>query len=229
VFTFGNDLTFEQEYGYLALFDALASINANHSTRANGMKIAFSDWKKAELFVNTLNKYFPKIKIIWVKRDNLLSQYGSFKKAQKTGQHHSWIKPKKDLKKLYLNPLLFKKYLIECFKIYEQFEKLDSVHDVYIYSYEKDIMNNNYNELFEFLSLPKLEPKWLNSKKVSPKPSKYISNYKQLNKIYQNLNKHSHFYLYNYSKLEKLYFLVYDLYKKQKHKIKKIIKILFNE
>lgn len=223
-FCFGNVTAQEKEVGARRLFDALAGMTANEHTKAMGMKITFQLPDMVEIFVDYLQKYYPGIKIIWVKRADLLAQYGSLKRAMKSGHHHSWIQTRKEINKIYISKNKLKKYLNDSFSIYKQFDRLRSTHEVFVFSYEHHIMNHYFSELWTFLGVTPEEPLWLHSQKVAPEADEYILNYKPLKRLYDSVVDHHQKKEKAFSLKDKAMFWTMNLIRGGKRKLKSCLK-----
>lgn len=186
VFTHGLDKEEEKIIGYKKIFDALISINSNENTKAEGLKTAINKPEGAIVFKNTVASYLKDVKIIYVFRDNLTAQYGSFIRAVKTGSWHSW---QKDLKtqnpKFKVNKSEFIKYIIKSIEINKTLKELSSTNDFLEVVYERDILPNkieNFHKVFEFLGLPLPDYDFPLSK-IAPEPHEFLINYNELIKI----------------------------------------------
>lgn len=76
---------------------------------------------------------------------------------------------------------------MDCLYIHNELQKLSITNNYLKFDYETDIMQGNYNKLFEFLNLKPIEPLWINAKKVSPSPESFIKNYKEIFNYTENL------------------------------------------
>ena len=183
-YTFGNDLPNEKAKGVRKAYDMLALLNAGPATKAAGIKCAVGSIDQANSFVEQIKKSFSDIDIILIVREDVLAQFGSMLKAQKTGKYHSWRKEKD--KSLFIDITVdrgrYSHYLLSNIKIINTLRGLKQTNNFLEISYEKDILNGqNYcNKLYDFLHLDHIEPTWLNSKKVAPSPREFITNYDEI-------------------------------------------------
>ena len=224
-FTYGNDEREEKEKGYLAVFDAIVQIGKNENTLVCGLKISIIKPSDAEIFVETLSKYMKGIKIILTKREDYVAQYGSLIRAQKTGQHHSWKTPKKHIHSFRISKIKYISYLLDTIEIENVFKKLYLKNKVLEIVYEKDIIQNNYKKICNFLDIPFIKISD-NSKKVAPIPENYIKNYYHLRKITDIIinNYYDNNYMRKHFQIRKMV----NNYKYLKRTFKYIIKIVFN-
>ena len=184
-FTHGFETEDERKYGHLAIFDAITSVGATKDTIAIGMKTAFSSRLQAIEFVRSMQENLRGVKVILTIREDLVAQYGSWLRANMTGQWHSWSKVQVDP-----NPTLrietdqFSHYAVECLAVVDELRDLHRTHEVCEVFYENDILvdlDGASHRLFEFLGLPSVEVDWLQRmKKVAPRPEDYIENYEEL-------------------------------------------------
>jgi hypothetical protein len=183
VFTHGNEKEEEREKGFIALFDAITSLHRGETTRAIGFKTALPFHKEAVDFVNSVQSFFPEIKIIITLRDDIVAQFGSLERAKVTGNWHSWVKPESNLKeKLKLEKNRLYDHAVDYLKTVHELERLKESHEVFEVSYENDILPGNlkvYYQVFRFLGLPEKEITWLRSNKVAPPPEEFIEDYMQ--------------------------------------------------
>ncbi len=191
-FTFGAETKNEKTLGYQILFDAITSVNLTKNSMARGMKVALSSVKDAEILVESIKHNFPDIKIIFVERLDYLAQFGSLKRAENSGQYHSWNKQMKKVSDISINKKDFIDYVFRVKKINEIVEILKYSHEFMIFNYEEDILEGslkNYTKLFNFLKIPIVDITWLNSSKVAPSPEIFIKNYNELLSVQEVLIK----------------------------------------
>jgi LPS sulfotransferase NodH len=181
----------EKEVGFLALFDAITTIEADENTIATGLKIATKSFQDVTDLVRCFQTYLKDITIILTVREDLVAQYGSGLRARATGQYHSWRKSQLQNEFVVeISREQFINYAIDSLKILEELRKLKMTHKVVEIIYEKDIQPNTwevYYNLFKFLELPEIEITWLASEKVAPDPEKYIINYSELKDLLENI------------------------------------------
>ena len=140
-FTHGRNLKIENEKGFQAIFDGICSIGANEDTEYIGLKTSLYYYPiYAKYVTSALEKYFPNIKVIITYRKDTVAQYGSWIRARKTGQYHSWNKKdKKLLHPIKLNKYQYIKQLLDNLDFMEELRNLNLTHDVLEFSYEDDI------------------------------------------------------------------------------------------
>lgn len=186
-FTFGNNTAEEYELSFSILFDAISSITANKTTKISGAKLALSSLNHTHSLVNALQQYLKDLKIIITVRNDLVAQYGSLISAQKYGIWHSWYKnfENRQINKVTINKNLFIEYVINCLDTYVILRELYKTHTVLESIYEDFLINpiDVKQQLFDFLKVPQVDVTWLESKKVMPEPSKYITNYAEMTNL----------------------------------------------
>ena len=187
-FTQRDDNLREKEAGYNYLFDALAGIFGDEHTRAIGMKCIPNSTAIAKELVNSLQLYFPKLKIVLVKRMDIVAQYGSLLRATKTTEWHSWrLGDHREDYSVKIRPFRLRKYVVQCHDISFELERLKATHDTLTLNYEECFIKGSkpdFTQLFQFIGVPSLNVTWLGSEKVAPPPDQYIRNYEALNKKY---------------------------------------------
>lgn len=182
----------EKEKSFQKIFDALISINETKQTTTYGLKTAINKPEAAEIVKNTITNYLDNVKIIFVERENLTSQYGSIVRAIKTGNWHTWQNDLKESKaKIKANEKHFIEYTLKALKINKTLKQLAKTNEFITVSYEKDIIPNkieNFHKVFDFLNLsyPDYE---FPLKKVAPKPEEFLINYKKLKQLEEEIKK----------------------------------------
>ena len=182
-YTFGHDQAGEKNKGPRIAYDMLALLNAGPETKAAGIKCAVGSVEQAKIFVKEIKMSFSDINIILIVREDVLAQFGSLLRAQKTGQFHSWRKEKnKSSLTVTIDKGRYSHYLLSNIKIIDTLRCLKETNNFLEISYEKDICHIRVccNKLYDFLRLDHIEPVWLNSKKVAPAPHEFITNYDKL-------------------------------------------------
>ncbi|MFW6026212.1 MAG: sulfotransferase [Candidatus Woesearchaeota archaeon] len=188
LFTHGNNLKEEEEKFIRVLFEDITSLNpAQKKINAKGIKVAVAKPEEAKLFVSRIKTFFPDVYIIFVKRNELLAQYASAVRAQKSGKHHSWQKAKKNVPKIKINKYKYVSYLLDCLQIHSEIEQLNLTNHFIEFNYENDIMQNNYGKLFEFMKLDNIPPDWIDANKLSPSPQTFIKDYGRLQELTKNI------------------------------------------
>lgn len=188
-FTGGYASKIAAKNGHSLLFNALTSENYDDQTIACGAKTVCNAPKLANKIVKTVSNHLKDVKIVLIRRENLVAQYGSAMEQKRTGVSHSWYRNWKgqNAKKLKINKLLFKRYVLVVLATYDELRKLARTNQILEISYEKFNQNKDsvYGDILNFLDLPYIEPSWLSSKKVLPSPENYISNYKEIEMVLQ--------------------------------------------
>lgn len=186
-FTHGNEPEEDKKKGFLNLFDAISQIGLKDE-KVCFIKIAFLHPLFCKYFISGYYKYLNNAKLIIIIRNDLLAQYASQIRMNKTKivtTTKNKINPDISLK-LKINRRKFSKYLYNMYFIRKLLQKLEG--DIFYVNYEKDILDkdsNISNRIFNFLSIPNIEPTWQNLLKVSPHPSKYITNYENILIFYE--------------------------------------------
>lgn len=166
------------------LFDVLSGVNQKESTTTYGIKTAINRPEAAKVVYNTVTNYLDKdIRIIFVHRENLTAQYGSFLRALKSGYWHTWQQNNEvtDLK-ITADRKAFIQYVINALKINSILKKLENSCKFISLSYEKDILPNNienFYKVYDFLGLayPDIQ---FPLQKVAPGAEDYMVNYSAL-------------------------------------------------
>lgn len=186
-----------------ALFDALAGLSANDQTRAFGINCLMFKPSHAREFVQALNTHFPDSIVVQVQRNDPVAQLGSLIKARKTGvwqrkeenlvagesDNIKYVEKNKESQKIEIDRYELSEYIISSYKIKKNLRKLNDTHGVHVLNYEKDIRDkdlrnvSSFEPLYDFLGVASVSPKWIQTKKLSPPPEKYISNYQSLSKL----------------------------------------------
>jgi hypothetical protein len=226
-FTFGNEHKEEKSKGYLALLNALSNLNKNERTRCSFIKVAFLHPLYLKKFIETYNAHLTGVKLIITLRENLLAQYASHLRKNKTKivtltKQNTSDNPNVKVK---INKRKFKKYLYKMIYLKKLLMHHFEERALFV-SYEKDIQNQNpelNKRVFDYLSLEKnIAVTWQNQKKVSPSPENYIKDYNRTYNFYRFWkNKYEDIPLENF----KLSFEENKLFRIKKE-IKKIIKII---
>ncbi|MEM7209455.1 MAG: sulfotransferase [Pseudomonadota bacterium] len=184
-FTIGYQSKAASERGIRALFDTICGLEANEETRCLCAKVVCNSPESAKKLAESITKNIPEMKIILVRRHDLVAQYGSRSKARLTGVAHSW-----DTKYVSSEPsttVSINKHLLARFvhvveQTYAELDKLRENHDVLDVSYEEFDKDNagTRREIEQFIGLDEVPLGEMHSTKVSPAPEDYIRQYKQL-------------------------------------------------
>lgn len=179
-FSYGNETFDVRKRGLAALFDAISMVGASPSVRANGLKVAVNTPDEAMDLVAALREYMREVKVILIRRDDLVAQYASLLRAQTTGQWHLFkgdgVERTKGVS-VHVEKELFEEYLRGCDAVMGHLETLRSTHDVADFHYERDIVpGTEYGRLFQFLGARELPVTWLRMRKVAPPPEELVDN-----------------------------------------------------
>lgn len=206
-FCWGRDLDErERREAPAALFDALAGLGASDETEAFGIKCLMFNPAHAREFVQDLSTHFPDSLVVRVRRDDWVAQFGSLVKARKTDiwqrkggsfikARHSKVdyisESKNSIKntKISIDKYKFLDYVIQSHKIEKAIDKIEKNRGVCEVKYERDIKDknlrdvSNFDQLYDFLNVDPVPPKWIQMQKLSPPPEEYITNYQRLSKL----------------------------------------------
>lgn len=175
-----------------ALFDTITTIGATPATRYHGAKTVVNSPREARKVVATLCRSFPDMKVVLVRRNDWVAQYGSVVQRARTGVAHSWRRGKdgkpwqpRAAARISINPLLFRLYAMRVHETLQELERLHATHPVHVLDYEDYCRDPDagYRAMLRFLELPYIEPSWVFSRKVSPPPQTYIRNYAELSAL----------------------------------------------
>lgn len=177
-FTNGYNSEAENKFSQLLLFDALTQSELTQTTKASGMKIAIDKPANAKLFIECVREKIPGVKIILTYRTDFTAQYGSLMLAKKTGKWHSWVNMITEQNiMINFDALSYTNYLLNCITVVDEIKKLATSHDLIVYNYETDLMSCNFEKLFDFIGVSKLQINWFVPNKISPPPENYIKEY----------------------------------------------------
>lgn len=193
-FTQRDDNILEKKVGSLSLFDSIAGVFAGDKTQALGLKCVPDSAAASRKLIDTLNKYYPDLRIVLVVRDDMVSQYGSMLLATLTGNWHSWRKSGKSGKeKVKISKWRFKKYIYNTLAKLNELRELKKTHAFVEFNFEKQLLtpeSPDFSPLFKFIDIPDLKVTWLNSKKVAPPPEDYIVNYETMKRYCDEILQH---------------------------------------
>lgn len=173
----------ERNFGRRRLFDAIVGANEPVAD-AFGAKIAIGNARAAASVVECLGTHMPDMKVILVRRSDIVAQYGSLLQRRRTHVAHSWNPGfgKSPVARIRIDRILFARYVAGVFDTLAELDKLRATNDVLDVCYE-DLSANvdgQYRRILEFLGLSYTEATWLDSKKVLPPPAEYITNYDEM-------------------------------------------------
>lgn len=214
IFTYGNEKPSENKQGFRRIIETLCELNKSKETKACGIKIALHYPDQAEKVVTKLKDYMPHIKVIIVKRKDLVAQYGSFLRAKITGLVHNDFSTKTNIKvkNFCISKYWFKIYLRNHLKMNKIIDQIKETNECLELSYENDIekYGSGVNaRIFDFLGITHVNKVYL-QKKVSPAAPEYIVNYETLKKIQASFEQNKDF---ENKKFRRPLFNYYLLYK----------------
>lgn len=210
VFTTGGANDYEKDHGMGLLVDALTLIPCSiaspqlmgygglpespksPSVLANGLKTALSGSADAVQFVEAMTKRasLQDFAVIRVDRRDLVAQFTSLARALNLGVWHSHTNPGAARSSpgatdqpMTIDPAEFAIYCRDALDARRELDRLNATHRVFALDYERDIDTGDrsiYRRMFEFLSLPPIDPTWMRSTKVSPPVESYVTNAREL-------------------------------------------------
>lgn len=182
VFTTGRETFDARCRGYLRLFDAIATAAVDRAVRAAGLKVALGTPEDAADLVECLQEHFPDIKVVMVRRNDLVAQCGSLRRAMRTGQWHAFGKNSgRSGDKFAIPEDEFDDYMRGCRRIEAQLDRLKASHAVFELQYERDIAPGmDKYRLFDFVGVERTAVTWMEMEKVSPPADEFITNYQAL-------------------------------------------------
>ncbi|MFT4512585.1 MAG: LPS sulfotransferase NodH [Planctomycetota bacterium] len=208
-FTVGGNNTWERKINYNALFDAvtkypsgnpdpagkrLIAYNGTPSVRkkenlAHGLKVAIPSATDAKNLVDSLQEFFPQMRIIHVRRADWVAQFASLARAKNTGVWHTREEnpaASQPGEKMTLSPKEFSAYLAMATEVEQQLQRLHESHAVCEFSYEQDLLPNDpstAHRVFEFLGLEAMDPTWMRLTKTAPPLEEFVANVDELRAI----------------------------------------------
>jgi LPS sulfotransferase NodH len=180
-FTRGRDPKRDRDCMLPAVYDALTTLNSDSDTQVHGAKVVCNSVKMARRLVSVLQQQLPDIKIILIRRRDLVAQFGSGLIGRSTGVMHAWNPGAKDRQ---IEPIHIDRWQLTAFaagrlRTYDVLDTLSTSHDLLGVDYESLLNEPDdlYRSLYRFLGLPEMQPDWMAAKKVLPPPDRYIRNY----------------------------------------------------
>lgn len=182
VFTTGRESFAARRRGYQRLFDAISLAATDRPVRAAGLKVALASPEDAVDLVECVREYFEGLKVVMVRRADLVAQCGSLYRAMRTGQWHAFGKKAGGADEKISIPLEeFDVYVRNCRRIEAQLDRLKATHPVCELLYERDIEKGlDKDRLFDFVGVDRLPAAWMEMQKVSPPAEKFIANHAEL-------------------------------------------------
>ncbi len=169
-----------------SLFDLMTSTQSVTDPEAQGMKLTTGSDERARAFVEGIRAHLPNVQIILLVRGDLVAQFGSLVKSQKTGvwgRHAGESKGRRTAPALELDRYEFAEYAIEAHQIRRRLRGLRETHEVLEISYEEVLLGGKlptHDPLFNFVGVEPQRADWLTDRKLSPPPESYIQNYDEL-------------------------------------------------
>ena len=155
----------------------MTSIDATQQTTAFGMKTAVISRPEVDSVVTSLQERLPDLKVILTLRDDWALQLGSTIRGHRTGKWHSWLQGvEDDVGSFAIERSLFVDYANICRSVIGRLLDLKRTHEVFCFSYERDILGGGdpeYQRLFDFLDLPRVKIRRLESTQVAPPPEEF--------------------------------------------------------
>lgn len=168
------------------IFDALAGRTGTADHRARGIKVAIPTPEIAADLANCVREHFPGMRILLVRREDLVAQFASLRRAQTTGQWHSW-QSTGESPRITLADEELRSYAKDCLRIEAQLRSLQRTHPLLEVVYERDIRTGRWDQLFEFLDLEVRTIDWPVMQKVAPPAEDYVQDYARLSRMLRTL------------------------------------------
>ncbi|GIV33325.1 MAG: hypothetical protein KatS3mg031_0860 [Chitinophagales bacterium] len=178
VFSFSNERDTVKQASRPALLKFLSFLNHGKSGKAYGIYTVPAA-KDAAGLVKAIQTHYPDVKIILVKRLNIVAQYASSLIAN---QSNLWIATKPLITpypEVHFNYKNLVTYVILTLHALNELEKLKSSHTVLEWIYEEHLLSDSpsFNPLFDFLGVSRLDVAPFLPAKLNPPPETYIRNY----------------------------------------------------
>ena len=192
-FTVGGKNHQDTTAKYVELFDLLTLHDraATREVSAHGMKVVTQAPDEANALVTCLVENFPDVRVVHVRRTDLLAQFASLERANRTGVWHTHAEGScpdrsqragpspKAPERWPLDVAKFERYLQTCAAVERSLLRLRDTHRVHEVRYEEDIAPNDLDRaaaLFGFLDLPAIAPTWMQLTKTSPPLETFVAN-----------------------------------------------------
>jgi hypothetical protein len=212
-FTYGTILQQDERAHILhGVFDALATVDGGGDVTTIGIKSLMLKEGHARELARLLSRFFPDIKVIRLRRNDLTARFGSLAKARLTNiWHRSGDSVQKALgakardvaavqsveragadsanPTITLDRYAFLDDILTTHVIEQGLDVLTESHDVLTVDYESDVRDQDMRELstvkpiWDFLDLESVRPDWIDMRKLSLPPSQYIANYAALRSL----------------------------------------------
>jgi hypothetical protein len=152
---------------------------------ARGMKLTTGSKECARSLAEGVRTHLPDVRIILLVRRDLVAQFGSLIKSQKTGVwgRHVGETKGQSLPTLELDRHEFAEYAIEAYQIRRILRSMQDTHEILEIEYEEVLLDGNlptHDPLLNFVGVEPQRADWLTDRKLSPPPESYIENYQQL-------------------------------------------------
>lgn len=169
-----------------SLFDLMTSTQSVAEPEARGMKLTTGSDERARAFVEAVRTHLPDVRIILLVRRDLVAQFGSLVKSQKTGvwgQHVGESEGRGTAPTLELDRYEFAEYAIQAYQIRRRLRSMQETHEILEISYEEVLLGGKlptHDPLFNFVGVEPQRADWLTDRKLSPPSESYIQNYDEL-------------------------------------------------
>jgi LPS sulfotransferase NodH len=123
------------------------------------MKLTIGSDERARAFVERVRTHLPNVRIILLVRRDLVAQFGSLVKSQKTGvggRHVGESKGRRTAPALELDRYEFAEYAIEAYQTRRRLRSMQETHEIPEISYEKVLLRGElptYDPLFNFVGV----------------------------------------------------------------------------
>ena len=146
VYTNKNERQSEKDISHLALFRCITSLNKKENCLAYGMHSVINSPEDAQKFVTYVQTYYPDVKIIIMKRLNVIARLASEIQAMLTGVYLSFDKTDK-IANLGIDDNLLYDSITTSIRIMKILERLCNTHETLDCIYEYDIEKENLRGL----------------------------------------------------------------------------------
>ncbi len=181
VFTYGSETAAEKQNSHLSLFKMMASLSNKMNSKAFGVHTVVKS-RDAELLVKAIQNNYPSLKIILIKRLNMVAQLASVCRSNKNQIWSSFEPVLFNLEPLAIAEAELIHHIKSVMVAMNAFESLKDTHEVseWIYEDELEIQKPVFKRLFDFLGVQDFDPSPFIPYKLNPPAENFVTNYKQL-------------------------------------------------
>ncbi|GIV33318.1 MAG: hypothetical protein KatS3mg031_0853 [Chitinophagales bacterium] len=183
VFTRGGETEQEKQNSHLGLFQMMASLSGKKKVKAYGLHTVISHTEAADL-VYAIQKNYPAVRIIYVKRLNIIAQLASVIRSDKKQLWISMQPVEPDYSPLSIDRQHLIEYTQQVIRALDRMEDLKTTHSVKEWIYEFQLEQcQNFTELFDFLGLDGFYAYPFLPSKLNPPARTYVHDYFELLEI----------------------------------------------